>query len=134
MWLSGNRWPGPRLLLSVLVVVCGLQLSVVRAESEYLDFFATIVDLSADRSTLTVAPTRDQRVVIDVRQLGSAPWDQGAFSRESFVLLHVRRVSDSLVATGWEQARDGSMNRSGVERENSQKEFDREQRKPREQT
>jgi hypothetical protein len=133
MWPARIYRSGPKLLLWVLLVASALRPGIVQADSEYLDFFATIVEVSADRSTLTVAPTRDQRVVIDVRQLGSAPWDQGAFGLESLVLLHARRVNDSLIATGWEQARDGSLNRSGVERGNSEKEFDREQRKPKDQ-
>jgi hypothetical protein len=123
-----------RLFLFSLSLAAGAQPAGARAESEYVDFFASVVELSADRNTVTVAPTKDQRVVVDVRHLGSAPWDQGAFSLQNLVLLHTRRVGDSLFATGWEQARDGSENRSGVERPSSEKEFDREQRKPREQS
>jgi hypothetical protein len=133
MRLPSVRQAGSRLVLFGLLLAAGLQPAAARAESEYLDFFATIVELSADRSTVTVAPTKDQRVVVDVRNLGSDPWEEGAFSLQNLVLLHTRRVSDSLIATGWEQARDGSVNRSGVERQNTEKEFDREQRKPREQ-
>jgi hypothetical protein len=80
---------------------------VAAAVDDYPTFYATIVGIAADRSSLTVAPTKDQLITIDVRDLGTPPFDQGAFMLDNVVLLRTKRLGGALVATGWEQARNG---------------------------
>ena len=71
------------------------------------DFYATIVAIASDRGSITVSPTKDQTIVVDVRELGSAPFDLGAFALNNVIVLRTKRVGEALVATGWEQARNG---------------------------
>jgi hypothetical protein len=71
------------------------------------DFYATIIAIATDHRSITVSPTKDQIILVDVRELGSAPFDIGAFALNNVIVLRTKRVGDALVATGWEQARNG---------------------------
>jgi hypothetical protein len=83
--------------------------------------------VAADWSTITVSPTRDQMIVIDVRQLGREPFDQGAFAVNNVVLLHTMRVDGALVATGWDQARTGDQETAFQGGEGDQRDQDEEE-------
>src|SRR5688572_9269222 len=87
-------------------LLAGLLPGVAAAVDDYPTFYATIVGIASDRSSLTVAPTKDQLITIDVRDLGTPPFDQGAFMLDNVILLHTKRLGGALVATGWEQARN----------------------------
>ena len=97
---------------------------VALATDEYPDFYATITSVAPDRSTITVSPSKDQSIVVDVRQLGSRPFEEGAFAVDNVVLLHTRRVEGGLVAYGWQQARTGSQDSAfeGVEKRRAERE------------
>jgi hypothetical protein len=79
----------------------------LQAAQDNPDFYATIVSVTP-QSSLVVAPTKDQLITIDVSQLGSTPWNEGAFAVNNVILIRTVRVGDRLVAYGWEQARHGS--------------------------
>jgi hypothetical protein len=89
------------------------------------DFYATIVGVTP-QSSLVVSPTRDQLITIDVSQLGSTPWNEGAFALNNVILIRTTRVGDRLVAYGWEQARHGndSFGSDDEQRENQQRHKD----------
>jgi hypothetical protein len=108
-----------RVLAIGLLAAAGVSLlpaGEARAADDKPDFYGTIVATAADRTNLTVAPTKTQQIVVDVRELGSEPWEIGAFAPNNVVLLKTKYVGTSLVATGWEQARDGSQIFEGIER------------------
>lgn len=93
---------------------------------DHPDVYATIVAVARDRGTISLMPTKDQLVVVDVRQLGSVPWDQGDFRVDNVILIRTQRVDGSLVATGWEGARTGSFDTAfqGVEQQNRERDRD----------
>lgn len=97
------------------------------------DFYGTIVAVARDHSTISLMPTKDQFIVVDVRQLGSTPWDQGDFTVNNIVLIRTQRVDGNLVATGWEGARTGSFDTAfeGVEQNNRERERDKDDDKQR---
>jgi hypothetical protein len=66
--------------------------------------------------------------VVDVRELGSEPWEIGAFAPNDVILPRTKRIGDGLVATSWEQPRDGGQVFEGIERGRSP---DREKRRNR---
>lgn len=116
-----------RRLMSGALLACTVaagMVSTARAAEDNPDFYATIVAADAGRRTLVVSPSQDQSITIDVGQLGSAPWDEGAFAVNNVVLLRTMRVGGALVATGWEQARDGSEEFEGVERRREDRQRD----------
>jgi hypothetical protein len=118
-----------RLLVAGLLLALGASLlpaGGAQAAPDNPDFYGTILSTAADRASLTVAPTKTQQIVVDVRDLGSEPWDIGAFAPNNVILLRTKRIGDGLVATGWEQARDGSQVFEGIERGRSP---DREKRR-----
>lgn len=116
--LTGQRFRRcARLALPLALLVSGLLVGTAAA-ADTPDFYGTIVGVSADRGTVTVKPEdSSQLVMIDVRNLGSEPFTQGAFAVNNVVLLHTFQSDNKLVAYGWEQARDGSESFNGVERE-----------------
>ena len=87
-----------------------------QAAQDNPDFYGTIISTAADRASLVVAPTKTQQITVDVRELGSQPWDIGAFAPNNVILLRTKRIGNGLVATGWEQARDGSDRFEGIQR------------------
>jgi len=99
----------------VRVVLLGLLVSfgagwlpnIALAEQGYPDFYGTIIAVDRDRAMVTLATDSDETVVIDVRDLGMRPFDEGAFKLDNVVLLRTRREPGAFVAIGWEQARDG---------------------------
>lgn len=106
-----------RLALPLALLAGGLLVGTASAD-DTPDFYGTIVGVSTDHATITVEPKdTKQLITVDVRNLGSQPYTQGAFALNNVVLLHTQRDGDKLVAYGWEQARDGSENFNGVERE-----------------
>ena len=113
-----------RFLVAQTLALAALLPGTAFATDEYPDFYATITAVAADKSTITVSPTRDQSILVDVRQLGSRPFDEGAFAVDNVVLLHTRRVGGGLVAYGWEQARTGSQDTAfeGTERRRDERE------------
>ena len=97
-----------------VVLMAAVSPGAALATNDFPDFYGTIVALSADQRAITVAPDAQQRIIVDVSELGRQPWDEGAFRLDNVVLLHTKRIGDALVATGWEQARDGSDEFDGV--------------------
>ena len=110
-----------------------LQPSPANAVDDFPDFYATIVGIAPDKSTITVMPTRDQLIVVDVRELGSRPFDEGAFALDNVILLHTKRLDGRLVATGWEQARDGTEDTAfeGTQPKSNQQKEDKKNQMPR---
>lgn len=108
--------------LALIALLLALPAAALAAD-DYPDFYGTIVVLSFDQKSVTLALSQAERITVDVAQLGREPWDNGAFRLDNVVQLRTMRVSDRFVATGWEQARGGSQNFSGTEpqREDPQK-------------
>jgi hypothetical protein len=123
-----------RLAALALFASAGLLPSSAGAAQDNPDFYATIVAVSPDHRTITVSPTKDQLIVVDVSQLGSQPFDVGAFAVNNVILLRTMRVGDRLVATGWDQARNGSQDTAfeGVEQKPPEKEKEEKEERVRE--
>ena len=118
-----------RIRLGLAIVGLGLASALPGAAlaDDNPDFYGTIVAVARDQSTISIMPTKDQFIVVDVRPLGRTPWDQGDFLVDRIILIRTQRVDGGLIATGWEGARNGSFDTAfeGVEkRHDEQKEQD----------
>jgi hypothetical protein len=120
-----NRRLGMWLAIGGLALAAGLPGAALADDNP--DFYATIVAVAGDHSTISLAPTKDQLVVVDVRPLGSTPWNQGDFALDRIVLIRTQRIDGNLVATGWEGARTGSFDTAfeGVEQNNRERDRDK---------
>jgi hypothetical protein len=92
--------------LAVSVAVGSLP-TMVSAEAGYPDFYGTVLVADRDLGKVTLLTETDGPITVDVRDLGAAPFDEGAFVLDSVVLLRMRQVGDSFVAISWEQSRNG---------------------------
>jgi hypothetical protein len=106
------------------IVLAGLLPGRALATDIYPSFYGTIVNISPDRQFITVSPSKDQFLVIDVRDLGSLPYDQGIFKLDNVILIKTKRIGNTLVATGFEQARNGEeeSTKDGIEQKEKPKE------------
>lgn len=101
-------------VLALVISLGGLSLPQgALAEAGYPDFYGTVVAADQQRGTVTLLTDTDDAVTVDVRDLGAAPFDEGAFLIDNVVILRTKREGDRFVAIGWEQARNGRERFSG---------------------
>jgi hypothetical protein len=99
-----------RCATSLVFVVTLLALplgSVTHAEGGYPDFYGTVLAVDREQGTITLLTDSEEKITVDIRDLGTKPFDEGAFSVDNVILLRTRALPDRLVAIGWEQARNG---------------------------
>jgi hypothetical protein len=91
-------------VVALLVLPMG---AISHAEGGYPDFYGTVLAVDRERGTITLLTDSEERITVDIRELGTKPFDEGAFSVDNVILLRTKALPDRLVAIGWEQARDG---------------------------
>jgi hypothetical protein len=94
--------------LAFVVTLLTLQLGgIAHAEAGYPDFYGTVLAVDREQGTVTLLTDSEEKITVDVRDLGTRPFDEGVFMLDNVILLRTRALPDRLVAIGWEQARNG---------------------------
>ncbi len=97
----------PSAALAALSLWASVGPRLAHAEGGYPDFYGTVLAADRERGTVTLLTDSDETITVDVRNLGRAPFDQGAFLVDNVVVLRTHEEGGGFVAFGWEQARNG---------------------------
>jgi hypothetical protein len=106
-----SRMPLRRSAACLAIIVIALSalplVRVASAEGGYPDFYGTVLAVDREQGTITLLTDSEEKVTVDIRDLGTKPFDEGAFAVDNVILLRTRALPDRLLAIGWEQARNG---------------------------